>query len=53
MKKIVITMALAVISLATSAKENFKLTGKIDGVGNDILSLFLEKGNVADMLIIL
>ena len=26
MKKIVITMALAVISLATSAKDNFKMT---------------------------
>lgn len=39
MTKIVITMALAVVSLATFAKNNFKMTGKIDGVGNDGLSL--------------
>ena len=52
MKKIVITMALTVLSLAPFAKDNFKMTGKIDGVGNDSLSLLLETGNVADMLII-
>ena len=39
MKKIVITMALTVLSLAPFAKDNFKMTGKIDGVGNDTLCI--------------
>ena len=37
MKKIFITMILLVVSLATFSKDNFKMTGSIDGVDNDTL----------------
>ena len=32
-------MAVLVVSLATFAKDNFKITGKIDGVGKDTLCI--------------
>lgn len=34
-----ITMALTVVSLTTFAQDNFKMTGRIDGVGNDTLCI--------------
>jgi len=39
MKKIFISMALMVVSLTTFAKDNFKMTGRIDGAGNDTLCI--------------
>ena len=39
MKKYFIIMALMVVSLATFAKDNFKMTGRIDSVGNDTLCI--------------
>ena len=37
MKNLFITIALMVVSLTTFAIDNFKMTGKIDGAGNDTL----------------
>ena len=39
MKNLFITVALTVVSLATFAKDNFKMTGRIDGAGNDTLCI--------------
>ena len=39
MKNLLITMALSLVSLATFAKDNFKMTGRIDGAGNDTLCI--------------
>ena len=37
MKKVFVMMAVLLASVAASANDNFKLTGKIDGAGNDTL----------------
>lgn len=39
MKNLFITVALTVVSLTTFAKDNFKMTGRIDGAGNDTLCI--------------
>ena len=39
MKKILFSVLLMVVSLTTFAKDNFKMTGKIDGAGNDTLCI--------------
>lgn len=39
MKKIYIIVILTVVSLTTFAKDNFKMTGRIDGAGNDTLCI--------------
>ena len=39
MKNIFITVVLTVVSLTTFAKDNFKMTGRIDGAGNDTLCI--------------
>ena len=39
MKKIFIIVVLTVVSLITFAKDNFKMTGSIDGAGNDTLCI--------------
>ena len=39
MKNLFITIALMVVSLTTFAIDNFKMTGKIDGAGNDTLCI--------------
>ena len=40
MKKVFVMMAVMLASVTASANDNFKLTGKIDGAGND--TLFIE-----------
>lgn len=37
--RLLLTMALSVVSLATFAHDNFKLSGKINGAGNDTLCI--------------
>ena len=39
MKSLFVTVVFTVVSLTTSAKDNFKMTGKIDGAGNDTLCI--------------
>ena len=39
MKNLFVTVVFTVVSLTTSAKDNFKMTGRIDGAGNDSLCI--------------
>jgi hypothetical protein len=39
MKNLFVTVVFTVVSLTSSAKDNFKMTGRIDGAGNDSLCI--------------